>query len=267
MIKEPLIAKSIFSEKVWGNEKLNKLFNRESGTPIGEVWLYSDVEGRETELIGLETEKSYGCPSELFKGVPLLLKLLGTSSWLSVQVHPDDEFAREVENQKWGKTECWYFTENGGKIKVSNYNKGVKRALEDNKWENVLEEYEMNKFDSIFLPAGTVHTLGPNSFLLEIQQSSDMTYRLYDWGRPREIHVDKAKKVMERINTSYSISRETEGLESKYFSFKKFKNETRSGFSIYVSLKDFTTIVLPDGIEHIFQGEWIEYKINTNGWK
>lgn len=267
MIKEPLIAKSIFSEKIWGNKKLNKLFDKESDIPIGEVWLYSDVKDRETELIGFETGKSYGYPSENFADVPLLLKLLGTSSWLSVQVHPDDEFAREVEDQKWGKTECWYFIEEGGNIKVSNDNKGVKKALENNNWEEVLEQYEMNKFDSIFLPAGTVHTLGPNSFLLEIQQSSDMTYRLYDWGRPREIHVDKAKKVMGSINTSYSISRETKGLESKYFSFKKFKDENRVGFAIYVSLKDFTTIVLPDGIEHKFQGEWIEYKINRNGWK
>jgi mannose-6-phosphate isomerase len=267
MIKEPLIAKSIFSEKVWGNEKLNKLFDKESDTPIGEVWLYSDVEGRETELIGLETGKSYGYPSENFTDIPLLLKLLGTSSWLSVQVHPDDEFAREVENQKWGKTECWYFIENEGKIKVSNDNKGVKKALEDNNWEKVLEQYEMNKFDSIFLPAGTVHTLGPNSFLLEIQQSSDMTYRLYDWGRAREIHVDKAKKVMENIKTSYVISRNITGLESKYFSFEKFKDKSKKGFGIYVSIKDFTTIVLPDGIEYKFQGEWIEYKINKKGWR
>ncbi|MDK2946664.1 type I phosphomannose isomerase catalytic subunit [Geotoga petraea] len=267
MIKEPLITRPIFSEKVWGNRKLNDVFDKGNENSIGEVWLYSDVKNRETELIGMSTGKIYGYPSEIFPGIPLLLKLLGTSSWLSVQVHPDDEFARKVENQKWGKTECWYFIENNGKIKISNDNEGVKKALEDNNWEDVLEDYEMNKFDSVFLPAGTVHTLGPNSFLLEIQQSSDMTYRLYDWGRPREIHVEKAKKVMESINTSYSISRETQGIESKYFSFKKFKDETKKGFGIYLSLKDFTTIVLPDGIDHNFQGEWIEYKLNKNGWK
>jgi len=222
MINEPLILKAIFSEKVWGNDKLNNLFEIETEEPIGEVWLYSDVEGKETNLIGMESKKIYGKPSEIFPEIPLLLKLIATSSWLSVQVHPDDQFAREIENQKWGKTECWFFLENKGKIKVSNDNDGVKKALENNSWDDVLEEHEMNKYDGIFLPAGTIHTLGPDSVLLEIQQSSDVTYRLYDWGRPREIHVEKAKKVMDRINTSYSITRNIEGLESKYFSFLKF---------------------------------------------
>ncbi|MGM0641260.1 MAG: type I phosphomannose isomerase catalytic subunit [Thermotogota bacterium] len=267
MINEPLIAKSIFSEKVWGNYKLNNLFDIETEDPIGEVWLYSDVKGKETDLIGLESKKIYGYPSDLFPEIPLLIKLIATSSWLSVQVHPDDEIAREIENQKWGKTESWYFLENNGRIKVSNDNIGVKSALEDNSWENVLEDHKMNKFDSIFLPAGTVHTLGPDSILLEVQQSSDVTYRLYDWGRPREIHVDKAKKVMERINASYSISRNIEGLESKYFSFNKFENNIKKGFGIFVSLKDYKTIVLPEDIEYNFKGQWIEYRINKNGWK
>lgn len=267
MINEPLVSKAIFSEKVWGNYKLNDLFEKETEDPIGEVWLYSDVEGKETDLIGLESEKNYGNPSDVFPNKPLLLKLIATTSWLSIQVHPDDNFAREFENQKWGKTECWYFLENKGKIKVSNDNHGIKKALENNDWNKKLEEYTLNKYDCIFLPAGTVHTLGPKSLLLEIQQSSDITYRLYDWGRPREIHIDKAKKVMDKINTSYSISRNTNGLESKYFSFYKINNKTKKGFGIFVSLKDYKTIVLPENVEHFFEGDWIEYRYNENGWK
>jgi mannose-6-phosphate isomerase len=72
---------------------------------------------------------------------------------------------------------------------------------------------------------------------------------------------------MENIKTSYVISRNITGLESKYFSFEKFKDKSKKGFGIYVSIKDFTTIVLPDGIEYKFQGEWIEYKINKKGWR
>ncbi len=87
----------------------------------------------------------------------------------------------------------------------------------------------MNKNDIIYIPAGTVHTLGgPNSLLLEIQQSSDLTYRLYDWGgRPREIHVEKSKMVLKRVKSSYAIARNSQGLQTKYFSFMKFANQIK----------------------------------------
>jgi len=141
------------------------------------------------------------------------------------------------------------------------------QAFENNRWDEVLENYEMNKFDSIFIPAGTVHTLGPDSFLLEIQQSSDLTYRLYDWGRPREIHVDKSKKVLNNIHASYSISRKIEGLCTKYFSFSRFSNENKKGFGVFVNLKNYETIVLPEEVNYDFRGEFVEFKLNENGWK
>ncbi|MDN5343729.1 class I mannose-6-phosphate isomerase [Oceanotoga sp. DSM 15011] len=267
MINEPLICKPVLSEKVWGNKDLNEVFKHNLGeNPVGEVWLFSVVEGMETTLKGVETGKTYKS-TDIIKDFPLLLKLISTSSWLSVQVHPDDDFAEKLENQSIGKSEAWYFLKDGGKIKVSNDNEGVMNSFKDNSWDKCLEEIEFNKFDTIFIPAGTVHTLGPNCTILEIQQSSDITYRLYDWGRPREIHVEKSKEVLKNVKTSYCVNRSTNGMETKYFSFNKFKNEEKIGKGIYVSLKDYKTIYLDDKVKYYFEGEWVEYKINMNGWK
>ncbi len=265
-ISEPLISKPIFSEKIWGNNELNRIFNYEKTQPLGEVWLYSPLDGYETVLYGKNSQREYGKVSELFPKFPLLLKLIATSSWLSIQLHPDDTMAKQLENEPWGKSEAWYFLKDKGQIKVSNNNKYILQTFDNNRWDEVLESYEMNKFDSIFIPAGTVHTLGPNSLLLEIQQSSDLTYRLYDWGRPREIHVDKSKKVLNNIHTSYSISRKTKGLCTKYFSFSRFANQNKKGFGVYVNLKSYETIVLPEEINYNFQGEFVEFKLNENGW-
>jgi len=264
---EPLISKPIFSEKIWGSEELNNIFNYNGEGIIGEVWLFSIIEGLETKLIGKNTGKKYGSAREFFPKFPLLLKLIATSSWLSIQLHPDDYMARLLENKPWGKSEAWYFLKDGGQIKVCNDNESILKAFDNNEWEDILEFYKMNKYDSIFLPAGTVHTLGPNSLLLEIQQSSDLTYRLYDWGRPREIHVDKSKKVLKNIHSSYSISRQNKGLQTKYFSYSKFSDQIREGLGLYVNLNSFETIILPKGVSLEFKGEYVEFKLNEKGWK
>ncbi|HOB16598.1 MAG TPA: class I mannose-6-phosphate isomerase [Defluviitoga sp.] len=265
-ITEPLLSKPIFSEKVWGSEILNEIFKVKTEEKIGEVWLYSGLNNTETELVGKDSGKLYGNPGELFPQYPLLLKLIATSSWLSIQLHPDDVMAKILENQKWGKSEAWFFLKDHGRIKVSNDNQNILKALDDNTWDDVLEEYEMNKNDTIFIPAGTVHTLGPNSLLLEIQQSSDLTYRLYDWGRPREIHVEKSKKVLRNVKASYALARNVDGLETKYFSFLKFSNQLKRGWGLFVNLETFETIVLSEGVEYFFEGEFVEFKLNEHGW-
>lgn len=265
-IVEPLVSKPIFSEKVWGNETLNDIFKVKSKGKIGEVWLYSGLTNTETELFGKDSGKLYGKPSELFPHYPLLLKIIATSSWLSIQLHPDDEMAKQIETQQWGKSEAWFFLKDSGRIKVSNDNQNLLKALEDNSWDDVLEEYQMNKNDIIYIPAGTVHTLGPNSLLLEIQQSSDLTYRLYDWGRPREIHVEKSKMLLESVKSSYAIARNSQGLQTKYFSFMKFSNQLKKGWGLFVDLNTFETIVLSDNTEYFFKGEFVEFRMNNRGW-
>ncbi|HOB55590.1 MAG TPA: class I mannose-6-phosphate isomerase [Defluviitoga tunisiensis] len=265
-ITEPLISKPIFSEKVWGSETLNEIFKLKTNEKIGEVWLYSGLNNYETELVGKDSGQLYGKPSELFPHYPLLLKLIATSSWLSIQLHPDDEIAKQIENQQWGKSEAWFFLKDKGRIKVSNDNPNLLKALEDNSWDDFLEEFEMNKNDIIYIPAGTVHTLGPNSLLLEIQQSSDLTYRLYDWGRPREIHVEKSKMVLKRVKSSYAIARNSQGLQTKYFSFMKFANQIKKGWGLFVDLNTFETIVLSEDTEYLFKGEFVEFRMNNRGW-
>jgi mannose-6-phosphate isomerase len=168
--------------------------------------------------------------------------------------------AKILENQNNGKSEAWYFLENNGKIKVSNKNKDIIKSLDTEEWNESLEEVFLDKGDLIFVPAGTVHALCEGSTILEIQQSSDVTYRLYDWGRPREIHVEKAKKVLENIETSYVISRKCENFETKFFSVQTIKNLKRKGFGIYVNLKTYETIVLSENVEYFFEGEYIEFK-------
>ncbi|PNR95330.1 type I phosphomannose isomerase catalytic subunit [Petrotoga sp. 9PWA.NaAc.5.4] len=266
-IKEPLISQPIFSEKIWGNRDINNLFNIDSKDPIGEVWLFSSLKNSETILFGKESKREYGKVSQIFRDFPLLLKLIGTSSWLSIQLHPDNEMAKKIEDQPWGKSEAWFFLKDGGQIKVSNNNEEILKAMKDNTWDNVLETYHMDKFDSIFIPAGTVHTLGPNSFLLEIQQSSDLTYRLYDWGRPREIHVEKSREVLENVKATYCLSRKINGMHTVYFSFQKFSNELKKGLGLFVNLKNYETIVLAQDVEYYFEGEFIEFRLNEKGWK
>ncbi|BBE30510.1 mannose-6-phosphate isomerase [Tepiditoga spiralis] len=258
MINEVLITKPILSEKVWGNNELNNLFNYNSETPLGEIWLYSPYKKNESILSGLNSKEVYGKASEIFPNFKLLIKLIYTSKWLSVQLHPNDTMAKKLENEENGKTEAWFFLKDNGRLKISNENKKIIDSLKNNDWN--LKEYEMNKNDIAFIPAGTIHTLGPNSMILEVQQSSNITYRLYDWGRKREIHIDKAIKVLENVESNYSISRKSNGFESKYFNFNIIENVEKEGFGVYVSLKDFTTLVLPENIKHKFTGQWFEVK-------
>lgn len=260
-IKEPLISKPIFFEKVWGNNILNSIFNKNELNPIGESWLYSPYNNKQTELVGLLSDVIYGKAKDVFPNFDLLIKLISTSDWLSIQVHPNDLMAKKLENKNNGKTEAWVFLNNNGKVKVSTENEKIFQALSDNKWDNALKEINMNKNDLIFLPSGTVHTLGPSSTLLEIQQNSDITYRLYDWGRIRELHLEKAKKVLKNIDSSYSLIRNFNNFTSKYFSIKKIKNKYVRGFGVFVDTENYQTIVLPEKFEYFLEGEYIEFNI------
>jgi len=131
---------------------------------------------------------------------PLLVKLIQANDTLSVQVHPDDEYARRVENT-YGKTECWYILDAvPGATLVCGLNKEYTRAeleaaLNGGTLADCLKYVPVSKGDFVFIPAGTVHAIQGGLRLLEVQEPSDITYRLYDWGRPREIHVAKALEV------------------------------------------------------------------------
>jgi len=133
---------------------------------------------------------------------PLLIKLLDANRWLSVQVHPDDEYGLANEGE-FGKTEMWIVlhAEPDSEI-IFGFKPEVDResfaaAIEDGRVEEMLHRMPVKPNDVVFVPAGAVHALGPGIIVAEIQQNSDTTYRIYDWGRPRPIHVEQALNVLD----------------------------------------------------------------------
>ena len=150
-----------------------------------------------------------GCQEDFKKSVggdyPLLVKVIQANDTLSIQVHPDDELAVKLEGAgNRGKTECWYVldAEPGARlvygIKEGYSNDVLAKAITENNLEDYLEYVNVKKGDFIFIPAGTVHAIGAGLRLMEVQQSCDLTYRLYDWGRGREVHIEKGLAVIKR---------------------------------------------------------------------
>jgi mannose-6-phosphate isomerase len=135
---------------------------------------------------------------------PLLVKIIQADKTLSVQVHPDDAYAKAHENSR-GKTECWYVLDaNPGATLIAGltgkYSPGeLRAAITENRLEPFLRTIPVAPGDLVFIPAGVVHAIKGGIRVLEVQQSSDITYRLYDWGRGRECHVDKGLAVVKHI--------------------------------------------------------------------
>jgi mannose-6-phosphate isomerase len=170
--------------------------------------------------------------AELGGEFPLLVKLLFPNEKLSVQVHPDDTQAQAVGEAR-GKTECWYVLEAEPGAYVSlGLKKGVAVAdiaasVADGTMESLIEQVPVAVGDMLFVDAGTVHAIGPGVVLLETQQTSDVTYRLYDYGRPRELHLEKGLQVIRPETAAGKVApRQMEGftrlIEQKYFVVDRF---------------------------------------------
>jgi mannose-6-phosphate isomerase len=197
----------IFRERVWGRENLAPFFpTMPRGEHIGEVWF--TVEENLTSLNRTLGQLINDYPEILgsgadsrYRGIcPLLLKLIFTKSRLSVQVHPDDEYAQK-HHQSLGKTEAWYVLEANplGKIALgfreSLSREQLREAAYSGEIENLLDWRKVRQGEVVYVPAGTVHALGEGLTICEIQENSDLTYRLYDFGRGRELHLDHALNV------------------------------------------------------------------------
>jgi mannose-6-phosphate isomerase len=181
-----------FDPRPWGTTDLSPIYpDRQCTEKIGEAWLTGDhckiangpLAGQRLDAVSREFGRELvGEAARDRERFPLLLKFLFPHEKLSVQVHPDDAAAQEV-GQPWGKTECWYFarTEPGAQIGL----------IEEKRAEDLLNFVDVHAGDMVYVGAGTVHTLGPGSILVETQQQSDATYRLYDYGRPRELHLER----------------------------------------------------------------------------
>jgi mannose-6-phosphate isomerase len=168
-------------EKPWGRTDLASVFGGSSNRQIGEIW--------------------FEHPSA--QDLPLLVKYIFTSEKLSVQVHPNDAEARE-RGLRRGKNECWYIldAENGATLglglKSSVSADELRAAALDGSIERLMDWRPVAPGDFFYVPAGTVHAIGAGIMLLEVQQNADVTYRLYDYGRPRELHLDEGIAVSRR---------------------------------------------------------------------
>jgi len=209
----PLRFKPIYKPKIWGGRNLERIFGRRlpPGEKIGESWELADLaEGvslvangpaagaRLTELTSQWADKLLGKARPLANGrFPLLLKLLDAEERLSLQVHPDARAAAEIGPPAVLKTECWYVIESRGGAIYKGVKPGIgakefRDALERDDVESLVRRVEVSAGDFHYLPAGTVHAIGGRTVIAEVQTPSDTTYRVTDWQRGREIHVERS---------------------------------------------------------------------------
>ena len=224
----PLKLQPIYKERIWGGKKLKEFLHKDIPSDrIGESWeVACHKNGTCTVSNGflkgkslMEIIQSYGqeilgtsAKKEWFEKFPLLVKILDASDKLSVQVHPEDNYAFEYENGELGKTEMWYVidAEPGAQL-VYGVKPGVtkeqfEKGIANGTLENLLNFVDVKPGDVFFIPATTLHAIGKGLLIAEIQQNSDTTYRVCDWnrtdadGNPRELHVQKALDVANLTN-------------------------------------------------------------------
>jgi len=216
----PLKFRPVLKDKIWGGNKIRKVLGIDfSPLPnCGEAWVLSGVEGNQTgiengflagnelnelveiymgDLVGDAVYERFGAE------FPILVKFIDAADYLSIQVHPDDELAAK-RNIGYGKSEMWYIMDaDPGAELISGFKRKVDREtylqhLENKTLKEILNEEKVSRGDVFYMPAGRVHALGPGIFLAEIQQTSDTTYRIYDWdrvdenGKSRELHTEEA---------------------------------------------------------------------------
>ena len=224
MKKEILYIEPVFKQMIWGGEKLGSEWNYAvPGEKTGECWGIAAHPNGDCVIHG----GSYGGKTlsqlwtehpELFGNVdskvfPLLVKIIDARQDLSIQVHPDNEQAKKWENQN-GKTEMWYVVDAGKDARITY---GVKEdiskdelseAIKNNTVENLLNTVPSKKGDVFFVEAGTIHAIGKDNLIAEIQQNSNVTYRLYDYdrrgkdGKPRELHIEKGVKASNTVKSA-----------------------------------------------------------------
>ncbi len=296
----PLKFKPIFQEKIWGGNRMKSLLNKDYGSlpNCGESWEISGVEGNISEvangflagnnlqelveiymgdLVGDKVFKKFGVE------FPLLIKFIDPADDLSVQVHPNDALSKKRHNA-YGKTEMWYVVDAEGDALInSGFNQEVTKEkyleyFSSGKLMDLLHFDKVFKGDVFFIPAGRVHAIGKGSLVAEIQQTSDVTYRIFDYnrkdanGNERELHVDLALDAIdfsykEDYKTQYEseINSSSEIVSCEYFTtnilefnrtIEKEYNQLDS-FIIYMNLDGEFEVEFEEGTERICKGETI----------
>ncbi|MEG0294122.1 MAG: mannose-6-phosphate isomerase, class I [Enterococcus sp.] len=213
---QPLFMQPVFQEKIWGGSRLRTVFGFDiPNDKIGEDWAISahpngvsviengPYKGQTLDQLWKEHQELFGHSTE--DVFPLLIKILDAEEDLSVQVHPDDVYGLKNEGEL-GKTECWYIieAEPGAEI-IYGHNAQTREELEamirEGRWDDLLTRVPVKKGDFFYVPSGTIHAIGKGIMILETQQSSDTTYRVYDYdrkddsGQPRELHIQQSVDV------------------------------------------------------------------------
>ena len=252
----PLKFNPIFKEKLWGGRKIKTILGKDYGDldNCGETWELSSVKGNVSEvrngslagrlLSDLINEKKEqlvgkGIYERFGSEFPLLIKFIDAAKELSIQVHPDDDLAKKRHNEL-GKTEMWYILQSDkGASLINGFSKNTKREeylehLNGGALEDLLNRVYAERGDVFYLPAGRVHTIGKGLLLVEIQQASDITYRIYDFdrrdkdGNKRELHTDLAIDAIdfskpEQVKSAYeNVPNQANSIVSTpYFSTNK----------------------------------------------
>ncbi len=294
-IKYPLKLKAVCKEIIWGGNRLKSEYGKVADLDkIAESWeLTVRHDGMNViengEYAGMTLGEYLGDKAE---GFPLLIKLIDACDKLSIQVHPDDTYAKEKEGE-YGKTEMWYIVdaEPGAKLVygLRDYDKDTFRAaVADGTLEKYMNAVDVKKGDIFFIPSGLVHAIGAGILIAEIQQSSNVTYRVYDYmrrgkdGKLRELHVDKALDVIvdyteEEIDAiRYEDGRDASALANcRYFKVDRYvlsEDVTLGSDSSFthvlalsgegtvggVSIKKGESILLPEGYHAVASGAGLE---------
>ncbi len=215
----PMLIQPRYVERIWGGDDLAAVLGKPAprDTPIGESWEVYDenavANGSYTGKTIAELRAALGAdlmgrvPAD--QPFPLLTKLIDAKETLSVQVHPDDALAQQLEGQRNGKTECWYVIQaQPGAELTYGFSRDsspdeYSELVSEGKLDGILRQLPVKAGDVIYIPGGTVHAIGGGIILYELQQTSDVTYRIYDWnrrdaqGKTRELHVEKARRVLD----------------------------------------------------------------------
>ncbi|CAM3210003.1 mannose-6-phosphate isomerase, class I [Vagococcus fessus] len=252
-MEQPLFLTPVLQEKIWGGEKLNTVFGYDlPSDKTGECWAVSahpngtctvengPYKGQRLDTLWAEHRELFGnAKGDVF---PLLTKILDAADDLSVQVHPDDAYGMKHEGEL-GKTECWYViaADEGAEIIYGHHAKSkeeLETMIEEGRWDDLLRRVKVKAGDFFHVPSGTIHAIGAGIMILETQQSSDTTYRVYDYdrkgddGKPRELHIQQSVDVttiphidptLAIKETAFGESSVTEYVKTPFFNVYEWK--------------------------------------------
>lgn len=272
----PLKLTPTIKDYIWGGTRLRDQFGLQSNLDrLAEAWVLScHKDGASTVQNGSLAGKTLaeaiaewgpdclGTKGKAFAFFPMLIKLIDAKSNLSIQVHPSDDYALEVEKE-FGKTEMWYVVDaDEGAYLYYGFKEAVSqeefaRRIADDTITQVLNKVEVKKGDCFFIEAGTIHAIGAGLLIAEIQQNSNTTYRVYDYGRvgadgkPRELHVEKAKAVTELCPPKYPVQNLQAGRLAECPYFTVDKHDLQGELTLQVGSDSFSSLLCVSGAAEV----------------